>query len=139
MLQKTLHDQRKLELLRTACSMPSRNDEEIGNRNAMIREQFLGERFASRKNEPARITSCVRDAQQLEQAHHILIEEHVAVKLFEQIEHDVRLELLDCIANWKKLILHAKRARLVTELPETLHDVEFGFERERLLGGKSFE
>jgi hypothetical protein len=40
----------------------------------------------------------------------------------------MRLELLDCIPDRKKLILYTERARLVSELAETLHDVELGLE-----------
>src|SRR5512144_916692 len=101
--------------------MPFRNDEEIGDRNPMVREKFLGERLAARENKPARITSGIRNTQQLEQAHNVLIEEHVAVELFEHVEHNVRLELLDGIANGEKFVLHAECADFMPELPEALY------------------
>ena len=41
------------------------------------------------------------------------------MKLLEQIEHDIWLEFLHCIANGKELILHAERACFVAELPKT--------------------
>jgi len=55
------------------------------------------------------------------------------VKLLEQVENQVWLELLDSIANGKKFVLYAECACLMAKSPKTLHDVEFGFERERLL------
>src|SRR5215217_6538054 len=125
MLHQALHDQRELELLRTTGAMSSGNNEEVGNRNAMIREQLLRERLAPRENQSTWIAASVWNTQQLEQAHHVLIEEHVAVKLFEKIEHNVRLELFDRIPNGKKLVLHAERACFMPELAEALHDVEF--------------
>ena len=99
----------------------------------MVCEKFFAEGFAAGENESAGVAASVRNSQQLEQAHHVLIEQHVAVKFLEQIEHNVRLELLDCITNWKKLVLHAQCVWLVPEFPEALNDVELGFERERFL------
>jgi len=105
----------------------------------MIRKQLLRERFAARENQPARITASVGNAQELEQTYHVLIEQHVAVKLLEQVEHNVWLEFLDGVADRKEFVLDAQWARFVAELPETLDDVEFGFEGECLLRREPFQ
>jgi hypothetical protein len=55
------------------------------------------------------------------------------VKLLEHVEHNVRLELLNRIADWKELIQNAECADFVSELAETLDDVDLGLEGERLL------
>ena len=55
------------------------------------------------------------------------------------VEHHVGFEFFDCIANRKEFVLHAERACFVSELPKTLHDVELGFEGERLLRREPIE
>jgi len=73
----------------------------------MVDEELLRQRLLARDDHAARVAAGVRDAQELEQAHDVVVEQDVAVKLLEQVEHDVRLELLDGVADGQQLILDA--------------------------------
>ena len=99
----------------------------------MIGEQLLRERLAAREHEAARIASRVRDADELEVRHDVVIEGGVPLELFEQVEHHVRLDLGDGVANRLQIVLHAERLHLVSEGAQAAHDVELGAPRECVL------
>ena len=60
----------------------------------MVGEDLLGQRLVVRECQAARIASRVRLLQQLQVADDVLIEQRVAVELFEQVECNLRLVFL---------------------------------------------
>ena len=61
----------------------------------MVREERLRNRLVPREHQPSRVASRVRDPQQLEVTHDVLVKGAHFVKRFEHVERDVRLSLFD--------------------------------------------
>jgi hypothetical protein len=74
LLGEALHDERKGEPLRPSHAAARVHDLELGNVDAVIGEDRLGERLVARQHEAARIAAGVRHAQELEVARNVLVE-----------------------------------------------------------------
>ena len=122
-LDERLDDERKRQPRRALHLPAHREDREVGHADAMVEQQFLRERLAPRDDHAARIASGVRHLQQLEKAHDVLVEQHLAVEFLEQVEHRVRLPLLDGVADREQLVLHAEGAHFVADRAEVADDV----------------
>ena len=94
-----LDDQRKSEPRRPLHLAADRKHGELRHRDAVIMQELLRQRLAARDDHAARIASGIRHLQQLEVAHDILVEDHLAVELLQQVEHHVRLPVLDRVAD----------------------------------------
>jgi hypothetical protein len=102
---------------------PEGEDCEVRARNPVVGEDLLGERLVAAQHEAARVAARVGDAQELEIRHHVLIVRRQAVELLEEIEGDVRLPLLDRLADDPQVAPDPERAHLVAELAQRAHDV----------------
>jgi hypothetical protein len=103
----------------------------------VIREQLLRQSLVAREHQSAWMAAGVRHLHQLEKADHVMVEVLAAEELFEEIENDVGLPLLDHRADRPELIRHAERPRFMTELAQRGHHVVFGLELVQLLFGKA--
>ena len=72
----------------------ARDHREVRHGNAVVVEQLLRQRLVAREEHAARIAAGVGQPQQFEVADDVLIERADFVKRLEQIERDVRLELV---------------------------------------------
>ena len=79
----------------------------------MIVHQRLGQAFAARQHQAARVTTGIRNPHQLEKTRDVLIVDGFAMKLLEKCQHYIRLPVLDLIANRLELIMHTERTDLV--------------------------
>src|SRR3954470_3667594 len=102
------------------------HDLELRDRYAMIGEDLLRQGLVAREDKPARIAPRVRNAQQLEVAHDVLVELPEIEERLQEIEHDVWLPLLYFTANRRELVVHLERPRLVAECAEGGEDVDLG-------------
>ena len=117
------HDQRKAEPRRPLDLAAHREDGEGRHRNAVIGQQLLRQVLAARQHQAARIAAGIGHAHQFEIARDILVIGRLAVKLLQQVEHDVRLPALDLVADRPQLVLHAEQLHLVARLAQRADDV----------------
>ena len=75
----------------------------------MVGEQLLRERLVAREQQAAGIAPGVRELQEFEVAHDVLIEDRDVVEPFEQIEGDVRLPVGGCAAEIAEVVGAWKR------------------------------
>ena len=112
------------EPLRAAHGAADLEDGELRHRNAVVGEQLLGEALVARQQQAAGIAAGVRDAQQLEVADDVLIEDRDVVEVLEQVEDDVRLEVVDRLAHDAEIVADAEVVHLVAGLLQGDGDVE---------------
>ena len=98
-LDQALDDQRQLQPRRPLDLAPHREHGEGRRRHAVIMHELLGKVLAARQHQAARVAAGVGHAQQFEIAHDAVVVDRLAVKLLEQVEHDMRLEALDRLAD----------------------------------------
>ena len=122
---KRLHDQRKFQAARTARLLAHREHRKRRRRNAVILQQLLRKILAARQHHPARIAARVRNAQQLQQRHHVLRVQRLAVEFLEHVEDNIRLPVLDGVTDRGQLGLHAQHAHFVTAFAKRRRDVVF--------------
>jgi hypothetical protein len=77
--------------------------------------------------------------EQLQVADDVLVIDRDAVKLLQQIEGDVRLPLLDRLAELSQIVPQAERPHFVPQFPQRRNDVKLGFPRLDLLLGVSLQ
>src|SRR5512140_1923498 len=90
----------------------------------MVRAELLRQRLAARQDHAPGVAPGVGNAQQLEITDDVMVEDDLAVKLLEQVEHHVRLERLDGITNRRQFVLHTERVHFVATAAEVADDVE---------------
>ena len=73
----------------------------------MIREDHFCKGFVMREGHPSRVAAGVSLLHQLEITNHVLVVKWIAVKLFEQVEGDVRFVLHQRITNYVELIVES--------------------------------
>ncbi len=125
-LAQALDDQWQAEAGGAFYFAPHREHREGRQRDAVIGEELLGEILAARQDQPAWIAPGIGDAQKLEVARDVLVVDGLAVELFEQIEHHMRLPALDLAADRPELVLHTQRLDLVAQRPQRADHVVLG-------------
>src|SRR5205085_57569 len=85
-----LDEQRELQTLGPPNLSRDGEDDEGWDVYAMVGEDFFGERLVVRDRQAARVAARVLLLRQLKVADDVLVEERVAVELFEEIEGDMR-------------------------------------------------
>jgi hypothetical protein len=91
----------------------------------VIGHQLLGQGLVAREGEAARVAAGIRHLQQLQVAHHVLIEHHDIVKRFHQVEGDGRLELFHRRPDRRQVVVDADDAQLVAQHLQGADDVVF--------------
>src|SRR5262245_60020207 len=125
-LGERLHDERELEPSRPPHSAAHAEDGELGHRDAMVGQQLLRDALVARQHEAARVAAGVRHAEQLEVADDVLVVDRDVVEVLEQVEHRLRLELVQGVADHAQVAAHPEALHLVPQLPERADDVELG-------------
>jgi hypothetical protein len=74
------------------------NDGEGGDTNAMITEDFLGDALVFGEEQSGGPATGERDADEFEERDDVLIEPAVVAELIGEIEHNIRLEPVDLVA-----------------------------------------
>ena len=97
---------------------PLRHHHEIRERDAMEREELLGEDFVARQHQPPRVTAGIGHVQQFQIRHDVLVVDRHPIELFEQIEGDVRLPVFDGRAQHAEIALDPQRRDVMAELAE---------------------
>ena len=98
-LDQAFDDQRQLQPRRPLDLAPHRKHREGRRRHAMIVHELLRQVLAARQHQAARIAAGVGHAQQFEIAHHALVVDRLAVEFLKQVEHHMRLEAFDRVAD----------------------------------------
>src|SRR6267143_3172668 len=88
-----LHQNRKLKLFGADNALTARDDDEIGNANAMIMQNFFRDAFVFAKNQTGRAATGKRDSLHFEKRNNVLIEPAVILELVGQIKNYVRREV----------------------------------------------
>ena len=99
-----LDDQRQAKTCRTANLAVLREHREGRHRNPMVMHERLRQVLAARQHQAARIAAGIGNAQQFEIADDVLVVDGFAVELLEQVEHDIRLPVLDLVADRLELV-----------------------------------
>ena len=125
-LDQALDDQRQCQPRRPLDLAAHRKHREGRRRHAVVMHELLGRVLAARQHQAARIAAGVGHAQQLEIAHHAVVVDRLAVELLQQVEHHMRLEALDRVADRRQLVLDAERHHLVAAAAQRADHVVFG-------------
>ncbi len=112
-----------------------RIDDELGRQDAVIGQDLFAQRLVVGKHQAARVASGVRLPQQFQKADNVLVVQRDAVKFFEHVEGDVRLPLLDLLADLAEVVENAQRTHVVPHFAERGDDVELALPFENLLVG----
>ena len=94
-----------------------REDGEARHVDTMIGENLFRERLVFRKGQAARVASRVGKLHQFQIADDVLVEHGLAVKLFDEIEGDVRLVFF---ITWRRTSVSSKRPTGCTSWPSSL-------------------
>src|SRR4029079_6779011 len=86
----------------------------------------LRDGLVAREHEAARVAAGVRHVEQLEVRDDVLVEDRDVLEVLEQVEDDVRLELLDAGADDAEVCADPELADLVAEVAERPYDVKLG-------------
>ena len=114
----------------------AREDTESRHPNSVVREDLLRQRLVAGQKKPARVASGVGGPLELQVTDDVRVEDRFAIELLEEIEHDVRLELLDRGPKRGQLVAQADHYHVVSEPAQPLAHVELGLERGDLCRGK---
>ena len=125
-LDEALDDEGKGEPPWTPDFASDRKDRKVRHRDAMMAHELLREILFAGEHHPAWIAARVGHAHEFEIAHHVLVVRDLALKLHEQIEHDMRLPVLDRFADRAQLIRHAERVHFVPVGPQRADHVVLG-------------
>src|SRR5213075_3132657 len=98
---------RKPQPLRPYHPMSLRKHSKSRHCDAMVRKDLFREGLVARERQASSIASRIRLSQKFEVAHHMLVEQGIAIKIFKQIEGNVRLKFLTCLLNDSKIARHA--------------------------------
>jgi hypothetical protein len=93
----------------------ARDDDEVGHRDPVVREELLGDRLVAGQQQPPRVTAAIGGLEQLEVGHDVLVPDRHVVEALEQVEGDVGLELGDGVADHSQVAADAQGPHLVPE------------------------
>ena len=93
--------------------------------------QLLRERLVAGHEKTARIAAGVRQLQQFEVRHDVLVEDRHVVEPFEQVERDVRLPFVGEPADFAKVVVDAEWPHFVPHRGQRRDDVVLGAPRRR--------
>jgi hypothetical protein len=97
--------------------------------NSVVREHFLRQRLVAGEQKSPRVATRVGSSLKLQVSDDVCIEDCLISELFEQIEHHVRLEILDRRPKWRQLIAQPDQDDFVPEQAQPFAHVELGLER----------
>jgi hypothetical protein len=89
----------------------------------VVGEELLRERLVAGQDQSARIAACIRHPEQLQIAHHVLVEAGHAREGFQEIEDDLRFEAADAVADGREVVMDPEHGHVVTALAERLDHV----------------
>src|SRR5438105_7746439 len=121
-----LHQNRKLELFGTDNALTARDDDEIGNPNTMIMQDFFRDAFVFAKDQTCRTATGEGDSLHFEKGNNVLIEPAVILELFGEIENYVGREVIQFLPDQIEIIKNGEVFCGVTERAERAKDVGFG-------------
>ena len=107
-LHQALHDDRVAQVIGKLPSVTPPYDHESRHLDAVIQHNLLGLRLVAGQYQPAGVVAGVGDPEQLQVADDVVIEKRLAVKLLQQVEHDVRVPRLNGFADGEYVVLHAE-------------------------------
>ncbi len=95
----------------------------------MVGQDLLGERLVAGQEQAWRAAAGVGDVVQLQVVDDEQLVAPLAAELLEQVEHDVRLELLDPLPQRPQLVVEPQDVHVVPRLPQLTLDVVLRLER----------
>src|SRR5437868_11045187 len=121
-----LHQDRELELLGADNALTARDDDEIGNVDAMIMQNFFRDPFVFAKNESGRAATGKGHTLHFEKGNDVLVEAAVILELVGEIENYVGREVIQFLPDQIEIIKNGEVFCGVTERAERTQDVGFG-------------
>ena len=122
-----LHQDRELELLGADNALTARDDDEIGNPNTMIMQDFFRDAFVFAKNESGRTATGEGDALHFEKGNDVLIKPPVILELVGQIKNYVGREGFQFLPQQIEIIKDGEMFCGVAEHAERTQDVCLSF------------
>src|SRR5262245_35825361 len=117
----------KPELFGTADALAARNNDEMGNMDPVIVQDFFRNAFVLAKGKTSRAATSEGQALHLEKRNDVLVEARIVPELFDEVEKNVRSEGFHFLAHKIDVVVNSEVLGHVTDFTERSRDVRLGF------------